>query len=1236
VELGRQSIQPSQPNEQTLSFMKIPPWTTKIASRNALYAICIAALSAPCTDAIAQAQTPDLKPSSTPAKNAPGPKDVLLTQKNVATSGASDEDIILLSPFEVVSDNKGYMATNSASGTRLNSRLEDLASPISVVTKQQLTDMAAVDLNDIFRSESNVEGFYQYTEFTVDNNRLIDTASNNPEANNRIRGMGQANITAGGLSVSGGTPIDVYNVDSVEISRGANSNIFGIGSTSGTVNLNLATGNMSKDISKLTFMTDNLGRLRETIDLNRVIIKNKLAIRVLGAHDDVGFVREPSSQVTKRFTVAARAQPFKKTSIKVSYETFRNSQSLPNAMTPRQAITSWQDAGSYTWDPSTATVYNAAGSPVGTYSGSTATNITTGAVELNRLYRFSGGAFRGTDAQRPVVGYINGEVAYLTGESSWLWTGRNATTLNNTYTQTGNQRLVSFQAPGQQVYVPEINPATGQPYGLINSVYSEQFSGVNGPAGQAIYDWTEYNINASNYSERRTDTTRFELEQYVLNSSNQQLAFQVAGLREDIEAKSWNFIGNGGDGVDGIIYIDPNRTLPNGAPNPGYLRPYIRSRQPQVYYRPEENHTLKVQGAYMIDFSKNEGFSRWLGRHNFVTYAEYRERKNVPNALRYRSQLVNNNLLRGVGNSDSFNTNYYLGDGAGFNVDSPTTRPPGSGIVPYSYWSTEFGPTGNVAFDTAQWRTQNAQFAEVLFAPQGSLKTETRSQGAIWQGFFLDGRIVPVLGYREDKVRFAGGKNYDIPAYRYNIGTDQFVNPTVGMFDFNNTYNTTNYLTRATDNRGTTRTAGIVVKPLPWLHLTYNQSDSFNPATQGVDTYGDLLDNPYGESKDYGVRISMLNERLWVSLNKYEAKTTNDRNSGTSRVAARALPFDFDTNQLDVDNAFGAGSANDLDLFDWYFFHLYGESNNDPVTGLPKARNYNGTGDAQYLTNNGLVGGTDAETRLRVTEHVYGLMGFTKAEASKILNTPAGSTRTATNDVTSKGYELEINYRTRHWNFKVTGAKKDTIDSNIAASLTKYVTEREPILRAASHTNVTTGNTVSYWNTNTGGTSLTRGNQYAANVLNLYNPLVQNAGKPRPQLSRYTAAFTTSYDLAGISDNSIIKSIRVGGGGNWSSKKAIGTKYGTPEFDATANAYIVRKIDPDHLYYDKARYTLNAFAAYDFRMFSGRVKSSLQLNVQNLLEDGRLQPVAVRTDGTPWAFRIVDPRLFQLTLSMEM
>ena len=71
---------------------------------------------------------------------------------------AAADEAVLLSPFTVSSEaDRGYQALNTLSGTRLNSKLEDLGASITVVTKQQLLDTAAVDLNDIFLYEVGTE-----------------------------------------------------------------------------------------------------------------------------------------------------------------------------------------------------------------------------------------------------------------------------------------------------------------------------------------------------------------------------------------------------------------------------------------------------------------------------------------------------------------------------------------------------------------------------------------------------------------------------------------------------------------------------------------------------------------------------------------------------------------------------------------------------------------------------------------------------------------------------------------------------------------------------------------------------------------------------------------------------------------------------------------------------------------------------------------------------------------------
>src|SRR5438874_931460 len=59
-----------------------------------------------------------------------------------ANGGKAPDEVVSLSPFEVVSEDRGYYGANTMSGTRVNSKLEDLASSITVVTKQQMDDFA--------------------------------------------------------------------------------------------------------------------------------------------------------------------------------------------------------------------------------------------------------------------------------------------------------------------------------------------------------------------------------------------------------------------------------------------------------------------------------------------------------------------------------------------------------------------------------------------------------------------------------------------------------------------------------------------------------------------------------------------------------------------------------------------------------------------------------------------------------------------------------------------------------------------------------------------------------------------------------------------------------------------------------------------------------------------------------------------------------------------------------------
>ena len=52
--------------------------------------------------------------------------------------------------------------------------------------------------------------------------------------------------------------------------------------------------------------------------------------------------------------------------------------------------------------------------------------------------------------------------------------------------------------------------------------------------------------------------------------------------------------------------------------------------------------------------------------------------------------------------------------------------------------------------------------------------------------------------------------------------------------------------------------------------------------------------------------------------------------------------------------------------------------------------------------------------------------------------------------------------------------------------------------------------------------------------------------------------------------------------------------------------------------------------------FSDKVTANIQHNVRNVTENGRLQAISARPDGVSTAFRIIDPRLFILSVSFDL
>ena len=141
----------------------------------------------------------------------------------------------------------------------------------------------------------------------------------------------------------------------------------------------------------------------------------------------------------------------------------------------------------------------------------------------------------------------------------------------------------------------------------------------------------------------------------------------------------------------------------------------------------------------------------------------------------------------------------------------------------------------------------------------------------------------------------------------------------------------------------------------------------------------------------------------------------------------------------------------------------------------------------------------------------------------------------------------------------------------------------------------------------------------------------QLEGRPRPQIRKYAAKFNTKYQLSGLTENRILKNMSVGTSVRWTDKGAIGF-YGVQTLPATITA-----LDPNRPIYSRSEAFVDVFVAYRTRLFGDKVRANFQLNVKNVQENGGgLQATAAFPDGTPLAYRIVDPRQFILSASFDL
>lgn len=135
-------------------------------------------------------------------------------------------------------------------------------------------------------------------------------------------------------------------------------------------------------------------------------------------------------------------------------------------------------------------------------------------------------------------------------------------------------------------------------------------------------------------------------------------------------------------------------------------------------------------------------------------------------------------------------------------------------------------------------------------------------------------------------------------------------------------------------------------------------------------------------------------------------------------------------------------------------------------------------------------------------------------------------------------------------------------------------------------------------------------------------------GQAAPGQRKYRWSYLTNYGF----DEGKLKGFSVGGSARWEDKAVIGY-YGRANL--TTGSTDLTLSDVARPIYDDSNAYVDLWVSYTTKVFDDRVRMKVQLNVANAFENGGLRVVGVNYDGSPNAYRIIDPRRITLTTKFD-
>jgi len=1110
-----------------------------------------------------------------------------------------EEEMVVMSPFTVeTSKDIGYEANRTLAGMGLNTKLTDLGAAVSVVTAKFLEDTASTKLGDvlIYQANMDVKGFGGAISGVTPALGGVTGESplSNSAAGTRVRGLADATLARNFFRSI--IPTEGFNTDRVEMNRGANALLFGVGSPAGIVNTSTTMAELSRNFGSIEFLGGSHGTWRTVLNYNAAPAKGEFAVRAAAVANRERYQQKFTYSDSDRRYVAAAwdVKPLRdrgvlvSTTLRAAYERGRITSNNPRVLTPSDRLSSWFDdtlpenlkvlgaRGKVSYDPTTGpfNLFNA-----------TLRNATIGVIDnVNRSPTFFFQDVNATAPRDNIPLSASGQPVLgrpLVSNNVFYPSTRLTGTAVGAYSREMSRVRLDYGLPDQTLYLAE-NLSDPTIFDFFNNLLA-------GPNSEGS---------------SRLSSLDVSLQQLLLN--------RTAGLEVAFNRQTWD------EGLASLmsqstpyIAVDVQTRMWTGEPNPNFGRPFI-STAGSVSYNAQEIETSRAKFFYELDLQSmiRNRIGVALGKHAFslLTQREtLRTQAHGGGSMFYTPDrwTNGNNQARGAAQSKQIVTWVYLGP-ALTNATSPSganlpglqqnlmnfqNEVNGKGVVisrvPAPSAGVAAQPAYNVSTTPLTVLREDRRASNT--AQSASINERTLdSQAFALQSNWLADHLVSTVGWRKEKSKILGinapseatGEGYvlvDDPSF--NLG-----NPTI--------------VPQLFDKR---LFAGSVVAKLPanWVkrvpllsafNVYYGTSENFSPPSdRTVDAFGKEIAPPRGITKEKGFYFEAFEGRLTTRVNFFETTQTGSFNDPVGNVAAALVNI-----HTQVSNMVRSGQIVDggnglprgyiappqalLDLFNWR------------VQGGTVSSSNPGVRD----TSDFVTKGAELEFLFRPKRGLSFILNVSEQESVR-SNTGAATRQLLFTTPTSSGKPIATEWQA-DWAYQ--------IPLNVGAI---------PNIGSRTDVNILANN-------------------FRVNALNRFNTAAAADGAVVQELRKYRANFVGNYEFQGDR----LKGFGVGSGIRWLDKPAIGFPVATFESDLSPSDGIaeptdLRLSDVRSPFYGPSETRFDAWISYQRKILKGKVDWKTQLNVRNLFTHNQLIPVGINPDGRVAVWSIAEGRKFTLS-----